>query len=245
MEIAGAPATAKPDFSENYRWHLAVAVSLFINAAAFGLTSYMAKKELPPEEVYMPVELMEVTSATEPPPRVMAPVKPITPPPPLEKKSETPPQPEPVVKETAPPDPEPEPAPVEKEIPPPPPPVAQTEPKPVTQVAPPPPAPVAQAEPTQEYRQVNQLTKKPSFRMRVEPAYPESLRSSGMEGKVVVEVFLSAAGAVDNTRIVASAGPMFDAAVLRAVKASRFEPGHVNGQPVPVRVQIPFAFRLR
>lgn len=235
------------NFIMQFRWQTAAMISLLINLAVFGLSAHIGRMPAAPAPVeYVPVALLEVgpeTAAVEPlkkevapPPRVIE----KKPEPVVEKRAaEAPPvaavEKEKVASETAPP-------PIEKEAPP---------QAPAAQAAPPPdPAPAVQAPQAspaaqQGYRAVGQLTRKPSFRAKVEPVYPESLRSTGFEGKVVVEVFLNARGAVDDARIIKSGGPVFNAAVLRAVKASVFEPGYVDGEPVPVRVQIPFAFQLR
>jgi len=226
------------------RWQAAVAVSILVNMAVFGFTSHMGKIAADsPDVEYVAVELMDpdiMTSAAEQTPEKRMEPKPVQlpKPPPVKKMMEpvppVAPPAEPVVEkelglsETAPP-------PVEKE----------TAPLREVVVAPPPVAPAVEPSPQpQGYQPVDRLARKPQFSVRVEPKYPESLRASGMEGKVTVELFLNERGGIDDIQIIKSGGAMFDGAVVRALKASRFEPGYMDGHPVPVRVRIPYLFRL-
>lgn len=91
---------------------------------------------------------------------------------------------------------------------------------------------------------LHKLTTMPGFARKVEPVYPESLRSAGIEGKVLVEVIVTAQGAVMEIRILKSDNDEFSQAVINAIESSSFITGRVDGKPVPVKVQIPFSFKL-
>jgi protein TonB len=91
---------------------------------------------------------------------------------------------------------------------------------------------------------LHKLTTMPGFARKVEPVYPESLRSAGIEGKVLVEVLVTAQGAIMEIRILKSDNDEFSQAVIHAIESSSFITGRVNGKPVPVKVQIPFSFKL-
>ncbi|MBF0170581.1 MAG: energy transducer TonB [Nitrospinae bacterium] len=85
----------------------------------------------------------------------------------------------------------------------------------------------------------------PGFLRRAQPTYPEESRRGGVEARVVAEVFLEATGAVAKVDILVSGGERFDRAVIEAIRQSRFSPARIDGEPVRVRVRIPFSFRLR
>ncbi len=96
-----------------------------------------------------------------------------------------------------------------------------------------------------EYQPFQRLEKIPSFKVQINPVYPLSERSAGVETRVIVEVYISAQGEVDDVKLVKSGGTPFDKAVAAAVRESIFEPGYMGGRPVPVKVQIPYVFKLK
>lgn len=78
------------------------------------------------------------------------------------------------------------------------------------------------------------------------PEYPEAARKAGVEGKVLVEVLISADGGV--TGAVVKEGiaghPELDRAAVDAVMQWKFEPATSNGEPVEMSILIPIEFRL-
>lgn len=104
---------------------------------------------------------------------------------------------------------------------------------------------IAQNEEHPAYRPFQMVSKIPSFKTQVKPVYPRTEKSAGVEARVIVEVYISAQGAVDDVKIVKSGGRLFDLEVISAVRNCSFEPGYADGKPVPMRVQIPYAFQLR
>ena len=95
------------------------------------------------------------------------------------------------------------------------------------------------------YQPFHRLTRLPIYKTRIEPVYPLSERIAGREVRVLVEIFLNVHGGVDAVTIKKSGGEVFDQAVIRAVRASSFEPGYAGEQPVPTLLQIPYVFKLR
>lgn len=95
------------------------------------------------------------------------------------------------------------------------------------------------------YQPFHTLSRIPYFKAKVKPVYPASERAAGVEARVVVEVYINERGGVDDVKLVKSGGTLFDQAVTEAVRISSFEPGYMNGEPVRVRVQIPYVFKLR
>jgi protein TonB len=78
------------------------------------------------------------------------------------------------------------------------------------------------------------------------PAYPEALRSAGIEGKVLVEFVVDERGQpmVGSIRVVQSDNDLFADAVRVALGRLRFTPAEVGGKRVSQLVQMPFVFTL-
>lgn len=85
----------------------------------------------------------------------------------------------------------------------------------------------------------------PEFKIRKKPVYPALARMKGIEAEVLAEVYIDAAGVPRKVMIVKSGGDDFDKATKEALQQSVFTPAlSKEGQPVPVRVRIPFKFEL-
>jgi protein TonB len=78
------------------------------------------------------------------------------------------------------------------------------------------------------------------------PAYPEALRSAGIEGKVLVEFVVDERGrpVQGSIRVVQSDNDLFTNAVKVALGRLRFTPAEVGGKKVSQLVQMPFVFTL-
>jgi len=78
------------------------------------------------------------------------------------------------------------------------------------------------------------------------PAYPEALRSAGVEGKVLVEFVVDERGqpVQGSIRVVQSDNDLFTDAVKVALGRLRFTPAEVAGKRVSQLVQMPFVFTL-
>jgi protein TonB len=78
------------------------------------------------------------------------------------------------------------------------------------------------------------------------PPYPVTARRRGWEGKVLLQVEVSAGGDVRNVEIEKSSGyTCLDDAARQAVYRWRFRPALQNGRPVPGRVKVPIHFNLK
>lgn len=84
----------------------------------------------------------------------------------------------------------------------------------------------------------------PEVVQKVDPIYPEIARQLKLEGWVYVRVIVGPDGRVRYAEIVKSAHEVFNQPVLEAVRKWIFKPGKQLGQPVTVRVIIPYLFRL-
>ncbi|MHB1349094.1 MAG: energy transducer TonB [Desulfobulbus sp.] len=87
---------------------------------------------------------------------------------------------------------------------------------------------------------------RPLYRSNPPPPYPEKARRRNLQGTVLLEVTVSAAGRVEGLRIKESCGHrILDQAAEAAVSRWQFEPGRKNGVPVAMTVLVPVRFNLR
>jgi len=79
-----------------------------------------------------------------------------------------------------------------------------------------------------------------------QPAYPAEAKQAGVEGMVVVQLYISAEGSVVEHRILKAkpedAG--FQAEVERVLPQWRFTPARKNNKPIAAWVQVPVKFKL-
>jgi TonB family protein len=78
------------------------------------------------------------------------------------------------------------------------------------------------------------------------PKYPERLRRADVEGQVRAQFVVTSIGRVDPTtfKAVRSTHRKFEGAVRDALPCLRYRPAELRGQPVRMRVQQPFTFRM-
>ena len=151
---------------------------------------------------------------------------------------------------------------IEKPIPPPPS-VAEPPPPPILDpaqppvaVKPPPPPPVKplvpppppiEIPPTPAPSQARiAVDKPPAPRRHIKPDYPKGARERGEEGDVKLELDISAAGTVEDVRIVSTCGfPELEQAAIQAAKHARFTPARRGSKNVPATVSVNLSFRLK
>lgn len=75
------------------------------------------------------------------------------------------------------------------------------------------------------------------------PRFPPEAAAAGIKGVVVAEVVIDTSGNVTDAKVVQSI-PLLDEAALQAVRNWHFAPSIVNGQPVPVRMNVTVNFSL-
>jgi protein TonB len=78
------------------------------------------------------------------------------------------------------------------------------------------------------------------------PRYPEVLKNSGVEGRVIAEFVVDERGRAEDAsvRFVRSDNRLFDDAVRTALRRMRFVPAEVGGRKVKQLVQMPFVFTI-
>ena len=74
--------------------------------------------------------------------------------------------------------------------------------------------------------------------------YPEAARRSGIEGRVILDFTVDRQGQTHQIEVIQPLHPLTDSAAVRAVRSTRFTPGTVDGDPIPVRLQLPIRFEL-
>jgi TonB family protein len=78
----------------------------------------------------------------------------------------------------------------------------------------------------------------------VRPSFPKEAQAVGLDGIVIVELFLDEHGAVTDARL-SRPIPMLDTAALEAVKQWRFQPTIIDGRAVPTRLTVTVNFTLQ
>lgn len=87
---------------------------------------------------------------------------------------------------------------------------------------------------------------RPLYERNPPPLYPRLARRMGKQGVVLLEVFVSASGMVEEVKVATGSGhEILDEAALDAVRGWRFAPGQRNGRPAAMRVRVPVRFELR
>ena len=79
------------------------------------------------------------------------------------------------------------------------------------------------------------------------PDYPESLKSSGIEGTVLAQFVVNESGRYEpgTLKILESSNPQFTAAVKDALPRIRFSAAQIGGKKVQQLVQMPFQFNIK
>lgn len=92
----------------------------------------------------------------------------------------------------------------------------------------------------------NQVERAVAVLGTVRPAYPEMLRATGIEGRVVVRFIVDTAGRVEPGSIttIDATHALFEQSVRDALPRLRFAPAEVGGRHVRQLVEMPFQFSL-
>ena len=79
---------------------------------------------------------------------------------------------------------------------------------------------------------------------RVAPEHPPEMKKALANGEVVLECVVDAEGEVHDVKVISESRAGFAAAAEEALLQWEFQPGTVDGKVVPVKIRIPFEFRL-
>lgn len=83
----------------------------------------------------------------------------------------------------------------------------------------------------------------PQIVKRVEPAYPDSVLGSGLEGRVIVKMWVDTVGKVERAVVLKSDAEVFNEPAIKAAKQFVFTPAYMKDRPVAVWVSYPFRFQ--
>jgi protein TonB len=86
--------------------------------------------------------------------------------------------------------------------------------------------------------------KEPQIVKKVEPKYPELAMRAGLEGKVIVKIWVDKEGKVKQVVVLKSDAEIFNEPAIDAAKQFVFTPAYMNNGPVAVWVSFPFRFKL-
>ena len=84
----------------------------------------------------------------------------------------------------------------------------------------------------------------PRVTKKVQPSYPTILKAAGIEGTVLVKVFIDEKGRVEKAELAQASNKDFVPSVMEAVKQWEFEPATRDGKPIRTEATIPFRFKL-
>lgn len=87
--------------------------------------------------------------------------------------------------------------------------------------------------------------KEPSIVHQVQPKYPELAQRAGLEGTVILKVWVDKEGKVRKAVVLKSDGDVFNQAAIDAAMQWSFTPALQQKRPIDVWVAIPFRFQLR
>lgn len=108
------------------------------------------------------------------------------------------------------------------------------------------PVPTVQSQAASGVNSEPQLVTKPTFATRPSPVkYPRIAKRRGLEGQVLVEIWIDESGKQVKQNLLKSSGTeILDEAAIAAIKRWRFSSHIVDGQAIAHRVQIPVRFKL-
>jgi periplasmic protein TonB len=81
-----------------------------------------------------------------------------------------------------------------------------------------------------------------NFYMLIE--YPAEARDKGIQGRLILDFTVGPDGRPFDIVVSQSLHALCDSAAVRALRRTRFVPGTVNGEAVPVRMRLPVRFEL-
>jgi protein TonB len=80
---------------------------------------------------------------------------------------------------------------------------------------------------------------------KVDPKYPPELRTSHVDGEVVLYAIIRKDGSVDSIQLVHSVDPHLDANAMEALAQWKFRPAEKHGEPIDLEAVVHIPFRSR
>lgn len=75
--------------------------------------------------------------------------------------------------------------------------------------------------------------------------YPRRARRGGIQGKVILQIYIDSTGTVTNMETVQSPHSLLTTPSQEAVFQTDYNPATLNGKPVNSFIRVPFLFRMR
>ncbi len=107
---------------------------------------------------------------------------------------------------------------------------------------------VAPVEEIPDSKQFIAVEKEPDFDLadlQKRVVYPDLARKAGIEGRVIIRVFVDKTGKPLKTEVQMTDSDMLNKAAIDAIMKTTFTPGIQNKQPIGCWISIPVVFRLR
>lgn len=102
--------------------------------------------------------------------------------------------------------------------------------------------PLRPAEPAAAPVRGGQL-QQPKLLSSVAPVYPPVARAQHVQGDVVIDAIIDAAGKVSATKVV-SGNPLLQKAAIDSLLLWQYQPAKLNGEPIPIHINVTLAFHL-
>jgi TonB family protein len=80
---------------------------------------------------------------------------------------------------------------------------------------------------------------------KVDPKYPPELRTTHVEGEVILYAIIRKDGSVDSIQLVHSVDPLLDANAMEALAQWKFQPGEKRGEAIDLEAVVHIPFRSR
>ena len=85
---------------------------------------------------------------------------------------------------------------------------------------------------------------KPKALKTVDPDYPEALRASKIQGRVLLGIVVDEAGRVGNAEVLKSLDPLLDQKAIESVMRWKLDPARKDGNPVRFKATVEINFKL-
>jgi len=88
------------------------------------------------------------------------------------------------------------------------------------------------------------VSKMPELLHDMRIPYPSEAKEKGIEGPVIVQILVDAAGVVREAKLIRGLGHGLDEAAMAALRGARFRPAESQGKPVAVSTRFTYRFVL-
>jgi TonB family protein len=76
--------------------------------------------------------------------------------------------------------------------------------------------------------------------------YPDAAKAAGEQGRITLQFVVGTDGQVSNVKVLRGISEALDAEAVRVISSSpKWEPGRIDGEPVPVTYTFPIVFKLK